>query len=61
MGLKQQIERIQKWACNKTKFDCYNCYYSVFDEWDCCPFAKVLEAAEDMEKEVQDNDTRRSD
>ena len=58
MELKRQIERIQKWACNKTKFDCYNCDYSVFDEWDCCPFAKVLEAAEDMAKEVKSCDKK---
>lgn len=56
MGLKRQIETLKEWACDKANNDCYNCDYSVFDEWDCCPFARVLESAEDRAKEGEKND-----
>ena len=49
----RQIEMLKKWACEKAKKDCYDCDYSIFDEWDCCPFSRVLEAAEDRAREVQ--------
>lgn len=51
MGLKQQIETLREWACEKVKGDCYRCEYSTFDEYDCCPFSEVIQAAEDREKE----------
>lgn len=51
MGLKQEIETLREWACEKVKYDCYNCEYSTFDEYDCCPFNVVMQAAEDRAKE----------
>lgn len=51
MGLKRQIETLKEWACEKAKQDCYHCEYSLDDEYDCCPFSRVLESAEDREKE----------
>ena len=49
MGLKQQIERLRRWACSQADY-CDDCKYVIHSD-------NVIRSAEDRAKEVQDNDT----
>lgn len=58
MGLKRQIERLQKWACSKANNSCEKCSYSVFGGTYMyfCTIGITADAAEDRAKEGKNNE-----
>ena len=64
MGLKRQIERLQKWACNKANNSCEKCSYSVHGgrylgkELYFCTIGITADAVKDRAKEVQSCDKK---
>lgn len=63
MALKRQLERLQKWACNKANNSCEKCSYSVYGgrylgtEVYSCAIGIAADAARDRAKEGTDNDS----
>ena len=60
MELKQQIEHLQEWACEKANNDCKRCIFSIdggdyYSHNYYCPFDDVITAAEDKAKEESEN------
>lgn len=51
--LEKEIKKLQEWACDKAKLDCYYCEYSIRDDvtGPVCPFYEVIQAAEDKSKD----------